>query len=78
MSKERLLFIIGLIMAIIPLSGFPTSWKKFFISISGLVVIYLAYVLYKEKKKLLPKKDKVEIYTENRNFVDHKTTNNNA
>jgi len=52
--------------------------NNFFISISGLVVIYLAYVLYKEKKKLLPKKDKVEIYTENRNFVDHKTTNNNA
>jgi len=73
MSKERLLFIIGLIMAIIPLSGFPTSWKKFLISISGLVIIYLAYVLNKEKKKLFPKKDKVEVYTENRDFIGHKT-----
>jgi hypothetical protein len=70
MSKERLLFIIGLIMAIIPLSGFPTSWKKFLISIGGLAVIYLAYVLYKEKKKSLPKKDRVEVYTENRDFID--------
>ena len=67
MSKERILLLVGLIEAITPLSGFPTTWKKIIISIGGLLIIYIAYILHNQKKKYTPK-NKVEVFTENRGF----------
>ncbi len=50
MRKERILLIIGVWTAILPFLGFPHFWKDILFSISGLVLIYFSYVLYKESK----------------------------
>ncbi len=52
MNKERLVFILGILIAILSYSGFPVSWKKFFYLIIGLGLAYTAYLLYKEKKMM--------------------------
>jgi len=42
MSKNRIIFIVGVIVLLLPISGFPLSWKNFFYVILGLLLIYLS------------------------------------
>lgn len=65
MAKERTIFILGIVLAFLPFSGFPTLWKKILISLIGLIFSYLAYLLYKDKKKLGTAAKKTETYAEN-------------
>lgn len=55
MRKEKTLFIIGLWIAVLPFLGFPDSWRKVFFLITGLAVMYLAYLFYLEVKSRLAK-----------------------
>lgn len=66
MRKERTLFILGLWIIILPFSGFPTSWKTFLLALTGLAVIYLAYLFYLEVKQALPK-----VENQSKAFVDN-------
>ena len=50
MKIARTLLILGIWIAILPYLGFPYSWKQFLFSFSGLVVMYIAYLLYKKEK----------------------------
>ena len=52
MAKERLIFILGIVVALLSFSGFPTGFKKFLFVVIGLGLAYLAYLLYKEKRGL--------------------------
>lgn len=49
-TKNRILFLVGLIIVFIPLSGFPYDYRNFFIIVSGLLVVVIAYLLSKEKR----------------------------
>ncbi len=70
MIKQRLVFLAGIIIALLPFSGFPASWKKIFFIFFGLLVTFLAYLLYREKKNSLPKKkDGMSTYTDNRDML---------
>jgi hypothetical protein len=42
MSKNRIVFVIGSILFLIPFLGFPSSWKTFFSIVSGLILISLS------------------------------------
>ncbi len=42
MSKNRIVFIVGIILVLIQHLGFPSKWKTFFLTISGLVLISLS------------------------------------
>ncbi|MDE2030962.1 MAG: hypothetical protein KGI58_01735 [Patescibacteria group bacterium] len=55
MRKEKSLFIIGLWIILLPLSGFPSSWKTLFFFITGLLIIYISYLFYMQAKKNVPK-----------------------
>lgn len=55
MRKEKSLFIIGIWIILLPLSGFPTSWKTLFFFVTGLLVIYISYLFYIQAKKNAPK-----------------------
>ncbi len=65
MIKQRLVFIAGIIVALLPYSGFPANWKKVFFVFFGLLIAFLSYLLYREKKNSMPKKKDVT-YMDNR------------
>lgn len=51
MRKERILLILGIWVALLPYLGFPYFLKNFLYTISGIVVAYFSYVLYKESQR---------------------------
>ncbi len=50
MTKERKLFLIGVWVAILPFLGFFESWRKILFVLTGIGIIYLAYLFYNEAK----------------------------
>lgn len=45
----------GIWVAILPYLGFPNSWRKFLFVLTGLALIYLAFLFYKQVKERMPK-----------------------
>ena len=66
MRKEKTLFLIGLWVIILPFLGFPNSWRNILFIITGLAIIYLAYLFYLETRQRLSK-----IVKQDKNFVDN-------
>lgn len=55
MRKEKTLLIIGLWVLVLPFLGFPSSWRAILYVITGISLIYLAYLFYLEAKSRLMK-----------------------
>ena len=55
MRKEKTLFIIGLWIIVLPFLGFATNTKIFLFVLTGLALLYLAYLFYLENKDRLSK-----------------------
>lgn len=71
MRKERVLLILGIWVAILPQLGFPYSWKNVLFTLSGLILVYYSYIIYKETKiteKVPPIQNDDKIVSENSNF----------
>lgn len=69
MKKARIFLIISIWITILPYLGFPYFWKNLFFTITGLVLAYLSYLLYKESKTEKSKKKIVfDNFSENKNF----------
>jgi hypothetical protein len=66
MRKERTLFVLGVLVAVLPFSGFPEAWREVFFVIIGLGILCLAYLFYNEAKKRVLKNT-----TESRTFIDN-------
>ncbi|MES2315371.1 MAG: hypothetical protein V4486_01395 [Patescibacteria group bacterium] len=67
MRKIRVLLALGVWVALLPYLGFPYFWKNILLSLSGIAVIYVAFVLYKEHKMKEGKKQ-FDNFSENRDF----------
>ena len=65
MRKEKTLFIMGIWVAILPYLGFYESWRKVLFIITGIGLIYIAYLFYTEAKRRLSKDENVT-----KSFVD--------
>ncbi len=50
MRKEKTLFIIGLWVSILSFSGFPLLWRNILFVLTGIAIMYLAYLFYLELK----------------------------
>lgn len=50
MRRERILLILGIWVAILPYLGFPYFWKNVLFTLSGFILIYQSYLLYKKQK----------------------------
>ena len=57
MRKERMLFIVGIWVAVLPFLGFPLSWKKIFFLITGCLIVLVASLFYNQAKARLSKND---------------------
>lgn len=52
MSKNSFIFLLGIIVAILPATGFPNDWKTVFYVIIGITVSIVASLLRKEINSL--------------------------
>lgn len=43
MSQRQILVLIGVIIMVLPVLGFPMVWKQIFFAFIGLVLIYVAF-----------------------------------
>ncbi|MEI8130063.1 MAG: hypothetical protein WCG55_00995 [bacterium] len=48
MNKEKVLLILGVWLIILPFLGFPDLWKTILISATGVVVVYLSALIWKQ------------------------------
>ncbi len=51
---------------VLPFTGFPSSWRTMLFFITGIALMYLAYLFYIEARRRLPKDE-----TESKTFVDN-------
>lgn len=66
MRKEKTLFIMGIWVAILPYLGFYESWRKVLFIITGIGLVYLAYLFYTEAKIRLSKdEDTTKTFVDN-------------
>ena len=69
MKKAWTLLILGVWVAILPYLGFPYSWTDILITLSGLGLIYVSFMLYKESKIKEIKEEKTfDNFSENKFF----------
>jgi hypothetical protein len=67
MRKARIFLILGIWITILPYLGFPYSWKDILITLSGLGLVYVSYLLYRESKIKEDQKEKTfDNFSENK------------
>ena len=68
MINRKSTFFLGIFIFIIPFLGFPGAWKTFFVTISGIVLVFLSVKISLPKKttKVRTKREKVTpVFVEN-------------
>ncbi len=65
MSKRQIIFIIGILVAINPFTGFTSSIKEILIVVGGLVIAGIALTLKKEKSEQMKSEVKSNIVIQN-------------
>ncbi len=58
MPKSRIILVIGFIIALLPVLGFPHSWESFFQVVGGLGIVLLSVLISIDKR--LTQKAKAE------------------
>lgn len=72
MRKARILLILGIWVTILPYLGFPYSWKDVLFTLSGIVLVFLSYLLYRDYKEGNQKKT-FDNFSENSNFSENES-----
>ena len=70
MSKQRTIIMLGILTALMPYSGFPSSWRTGFFLLAGISIAILGYQMDKKikffttdkEKELTPFKDNRDAY----------------
>jgi heme O synthase-like polyprenyltransferase len=65
MRKERTLLILGIWVMILPFLGFPNTWKQIMSTITGIALIYLAYLYYHQAKSRTKKQNTMKSFVDN-------------
>jgi len=68
MSKVKIIFGLGIWVAILSYLGFPLSLKNVLFSITGVGIMYLGYLLYKDLKAGETDEKTFDNFSENGNF----------
>lgn len=51
MTKNRALVILGLLVAVIPLAGFPSHWEEYINVALGFVIVFVTLLIIRDRKK---------------------------
>jgi xanthine/uracil permease len=60
--QEKAIIACGVVLLLLPLTGFPRSWKTAISVLVGITVVYIGALLYKKATTLSPE-NKTEIKT---------------
>jgi len=74
MQKTRILLILGIWVTILPYLGFPSSWKDILFTLTGLVLIFISYTLYKNSKEQENPEIDFDNFRENSDFNENENT----
>ena len=75
MRKAYTFLILGIWIAVLPYLGFPYSWKNIIFTVTGLGIIYMSFVLYKESKIKKKEEKTFDNFSENNNFSEEELSN---
>ncbi|MCM2339167.1 MAG: hypothetical protein NDI62_01795 [Burkholderiales bacterium] len=70
MSKIKILLGLSFWVTILPYLGFPITLKNLLISLSGLGLILITYLIYKKEKGSKKEGNKFDNFSENHNFIE--------
>lgn len=74
MSKQRIIIILGVLVAVMPYLGFPLSWRKGFFLVAGIAIAITAYRMGRELKALrAEEEDLLTSFKDNLNEHENKT-----
>ena len=68
MKKARILLALGTWVTILSFLGFPSSWKDILFTLTGLGLVCLSYMLYREAKIKEKKEESFDNFTDNGDF----------
>ena len=68
MNKAYMFLILGIWVTILPYLGFPSSWKDVFYTLTGLGLVFLSYLLYKDSKARKDNEKTFDNFSENSDF----------
>ena len=68
MRRIRAILFFGVWVAILPYLGFPYFWKNFLFTLSGLILVFFACILYREHKNRKIIKKTFDNFSENSEF----------
>ena len=71
MNKAKIIFILGVWVAVLPYLGFPYSLKNILFSITGLIFIYISFNFYKSLGLGETKEKTFDNFSENNNFNEN-------
>ncbi|KKR79443.1 MAG: hypothetical protein UU24_C0008G0006 [Candidatus Nomurabacteria bacterium GW2011_GWA2_40_9] len=74
MLKARIFLILGIWVAVLPYLGFPSTLKSILFSVTGLVFIYLSFIIYKDSKNIKKGKKTFDNFSENIDFLKKEIT----
>lgn len=69
MSKESIVFTLGLLLLFVPYLGIPESWKSYFFLVAGVLLVLIGYRLRRNAYLRSIKKENGEHATDS--FVEH-------
>jgi len=72
MSKVKIIFVLGIWVAILSYLGFPLSLKNVLFLITGVGIMYLSYLLYRDLKVGETGEKTFDNFSENGNFNEQK------
>ncbi len=73
MSKVKIIFGLSVWITLLPYLGFPLSLKNALFSLTGLGLVYLSYMLYKDLKAGETEEKIFDNFSENSDFGEDKT-----
>lgn len=71
MNKARIILGLGIWVALLPYLGFPYFFKSILFVLTGLGLIYLSFLLYKESRDLNGREKIFDNFSENLNFSEN-------
>ena len=66
MRKAYILLILGIWVTVLSYLGFPYSMKDNLFSVTGIIIIFLSYIFYKEYKAKQNKEETFDNFSENK------------
>ena len=70
MRRARIILILGIWVMVLPYLGFPSFWKNILFSASGLALVYVSLVMYREWKAREAIHRTFENFSENKDFSE--------